>query len=178
MLKKSIMKVFLISPLMLGLQSCCMPGTATNAGVWGNGGFPSSTTETHTKTTIVTPPSYATVNIPPPAITQAPPVIQQPMMYQAPIPVQASQCQPYQTSNPCAPIQSYDPCNYNVSVPQQPPARYTIAIPPAPSPQYTIALPQGNPPNYAIVQQQPSISGSGSIPVRVQAASPDHCVCE
>lgn len=160
MLKKNIMKVFALSPLLLALQSCMMPGTSPVSGGWNNGGFPSSTTETHTKTTIVTPPSYATVNIPPPAITQGQAYVQQPMMYQAPMPMQSSQCQSYQAS-------PADPCNYNVSVPQQSPARYTIAIPPAPAPEYTIALPQGNPPQYAVMQNQQPVQAS--MPVKLQA---------
>jgi hypothetical protein len=178
MFKKSITKVFCLSPLFLGLTSCVVPATAPNACAWNNGGFPSSTTETHTKTTIVTPPSYATVNMPPPSIMQAAPTVQQPMMMQSSpcAPMQASPCQSYQASNPCAPVQAYDPCNYNVSVPQQPSARYTIAIPPAPAPQYTIALPQGNPPQYAVVQQQQPVSAS--VPVKLQSASQDHCVGE
>jgi hypothetical protein len=165
--KKRIASVFLLLPALMALQSCAMPGIPATANY--NGGFPSSTTETHTRTTIVTPPSYATVNIPPPAITQAPPVVQQPMNYQY-VPNQYQQPVQYQ-SNPCAPSQvgAYDPCAYQVSVPQQQPSKYTIAIPPAPAPQYTIALPQGNPPQYAVVQQQPPVQAT--VPVRVEAHS-------
>lgn len=166
MFKKNIMKVLALSPLLLGLQSCMMPGLATNS--YSNGGFPSSTTETHTKTTIVSPPSYATVNIPPPMITQGQPVVQQPQMYQSPVPMQSSQCAPnYQQS-----VNS-DPCNYQVQVPQTAPQRYTIAIPPAPAPSYTIALPQGNPPQYAVVQQQAPVQAT--LPVNLSSPHIEHC---
>lgn len=171
---KGCVKVFKGISLSLLAQSCCMPSAVTNSS-----GFPQSISETHTRTTMVMPPSYATVNMPPPSITQAAPVVQQPInyqylpnQYQAPTqtinscaPMQSSQCQPMQSSS--NPVQSYDPCNYNVQVPQQTPAKYTIAIPPAPAPQYTIALPQGNPPNYAVVQQQAPVSAS--VPVKLQA---------
>lgn len=164
MFKKRIVKVLYILPFLV--QSCCAPGISTVGSSW-NGGFPSSTTETHTKTTMVMPPSYATVSMPPPSISQAPPVVQQPMMYQ--MPVQSNPCQPYQSHNPCAPSQlgAYDPYAYQVQVPQQSPPKYTIAIPPAPAPQYTIALPQGSPPNYAVVQSQAPVNTS--VPVKLQA---------
>lgn len=168
MIKISFMKVLSLSPLLLVLNSCMIPGTATNSSVWSNGGFPSSTTETHTRTTIVTPPSYATVNIPPPMISQGQPVVQQPMMYQSQTPMQSSQCAP----NYQQPV-NQDPCNYQVQVPQTAPQRYTIAIPPAPAPSYTIALPQGNPPQYAVVQQQAPVQAS--MPIKLQAVNPDHC---
>lgn len=167
--KKSIAMVFYVSVLSLVLQSCMMPSVGTNSSAW-NGGFPSSTTETHTKTTIVSPPSYATVNIPPPAIMQGQPMVQQPMMYQQQsAPVQANPCQTYQSNTCYAPSQvgANDPCAYQISMPQQMPARYTIAIPPAPSPQYTIALPQGDPPQYAVVQQQPHVSTTTPVQLKV-----------
>ena len=159
--KKSIMNVFVLSVLLFVLQACMMPSASTTGSPW-NGGFPSSTTETHTKTTIVSPPSYGMVNMPPPSITQAAPIVQQPMMYQAPAPQ-------YQSNTNYAPSQvgAYDPCAYQVSVPKQDPSKYTIAIPPAPAPQYTIALPQGNPPQYAVVQQQAPVSAN--FPVKIHS---------
>src|ERR1051325_334927 len=170
MSKISIGKVLLLPVVSVLLKSCALPTAGVGCGPSYTGGFPASTTETHTKTTVIQPPSYPTVNMPPPQIRQAPPIVQQPAMY----PVQQPQCQqPMQNyqSSPCSPLQSnYDPCNYQVQVPQASPQRYTIAIPPAPAPSYTIALPQGNPPQYAVVQQQPPVQAT--VPVTIQSHAP------
>lgn len=164
-MNKGFINVFSIMGLGVILSSCCAPSAYAP-----NGSFPQSITETHTKTTMVMPPSYATVSMPPPSITQTAPVIQQPMMYQAPAPIQSNPCEPYRLNNPCiSPSQlgAFDPCAYQVSVPQQQAPKYTIAIPPAPAPQYTIALPQGNPPNYAVVQQQAPVTAN--VPIKLNA---------
>lgn len=97
---------------LLTLSSCAMPGVVSNP----NCGFPQSVTETHTKTTLVAPPSYSTPYLPPAAIYQTAPVAQ-------PMPMQAPACQPapqyYQApqqvyqAQPCQPVQyqAYqDPC--------------------------------------------------------------------
>lgn len=167
-MSKGYIKVFSALSVSVLVQSCCLPSVTSS------GSYPASCSETHTKTTMVMPPSYATVNMPPPSISQAAPVIQQPVMYQAP--VQSHPCEPYRASNPCvspSQVGAYDPCAYQVAIPQQSPAKYTIAIPPAPAPQYTIALPQGSPPSYAVVQNQAPVQSS--VPVRLQAPHVEHC---
>lgn len=66
------MKISLISTAMLSLlilSSCAMPSVVSNP----NSGYPQSVTETHTKTTIVAPPSYSTPYMPPAAIYQVSP---------------------------------------------------------------------------------------------------------
>ena len=83
MFKKSITTVFLIPLVFLSLQSCMSPATSM-PNMWGNqanSSFPTSTTESHTKTTIVSPPSYNMVNLQPSLITQ-PGTIQHPAIYQ------------------------------------------------------------------------------------------------
>lgn len=122
---------------LLTLTSCAMPGVVSNP----NCGFPQSVTETHTKTTLVAPPSYSTPYLPPAAIYQTAPV-QAPMpmaapqcpqvMYQAPQPVyQAAPCQPVQAyrADPCQPVQyqayQADPCaQYQAGYVRQPYSYY------------------------------------------------------
>lgn len=98
----------LASSMLVVLSSCTMPGVVSNP----NNCFPQSVTETHTKTTLVAPPSYNMPYLPPSAIYQTAPV-------QAPQVMQAPACpQPmYQASPVCPPSQVYqspqyqaDPC--------------------------------------------------------------------
>jgi len=108
---------------MIGLSSCA-PQIATSP----NCGFPQSVTETHTKTTLVAPPSYSTPYLPPAAIYQTAPV-------QAPMPMAAPQCpqvvyqapQPVYQAQPCQPVQAYraDVCQpVQYAAPQDPCAPY------------------------------------------------------
>jgi hypothetical protein len=128
--KRIYMRRFLISMVpvlgILTLSSCSMPGVVSNP----NNCFPQSVTETHTKTTLVAPPSYNMPYLPPSAIYQSAPVAQ-------PMPMQAPVCQPapqiYQAA-PCQPspaqYQSYaiDPCaHYQSGYVRQPNAYYAPA---------------------------------------------------
>lgn len=90
------MKKFnLISFALFGIttfSSCAIPGMVSNP----NNSYPQSVTESHTKTTLVSPPSYAAAYLPPAQIYQSAPQAQQMQspLYQA-SPVCAPQTQQY-----------------------------------------------------------------------------------
>lgn len=145
---------------ILTLSSCAIPGYMSNS----NNCFPQSVTETHTKTTLVAPPSYSMPYLPPSAIYQSAPQ-QMPMPMQAPIcqqPYQSPVCPPpqiyqsspvcpqnqiYQASPVCPPSPNYqaqqyssDPCN---TYPNQPTIRYNaVGTANHVQPQYIVVHPE------------------------------------
>ena len=165
---------------VLTLSSCSMPGVVSNPNCASNCVFPQSVTETHTKTTLVAPPSYATPYLPPAAIYQTAPV-QAPMpiaapqcpqvIYQAPQPVyQAAPCQPVQyRADPCQPVQAYraDPC--------QPVQYQAYQDPCAPYQSGYLRNPYG----YYTHPHSPSVAHPNPVPVQASPTTKhvasDHC---
>lgn len=157
MFQKRIIKVFCIL-FGFALQSCSMP-TGTMARSDWNGGLPTSTTEMHTRTTVVTPPSQVTSYE-----AEAKPALHQPVMHKAPVhQVYSEVARP--SNHPFSHVDNLSSHTYRVSAPQQAPEKYTIEIPAAPAPQYTINLPQANPPQFSIVQPR---AVAAQAPVRVE----------
>lgn len=165
---KKILKISLSLSMLFLINSCCQPTVTTS----GNCGFPASVTETYTKTSLVSPPSYAMPYMPPSSIYQSAPVAQ-PMPMQAPVcqpmQLQAPMCQPQAYASPVCPPQynSYqghyqgpyrgqyqeDPCaNYAA------PIRYNqIGTAHALSnPQYIVVQP--NPANQAVNVHSPRVN--------------------
>lgn len=66
---KNTLKKLAVLLSILTLNSCAMPNLVTNPN---NSQYPQSVSETHTKTTIVAPPSYGPAYMPPSAIYQVP----------------------------------------------------------------------------------------------------------
>jgi hypothetical protein len=160
MIKTAIL--YCLAPIaLLAIHACCPPTTVSS----GNCGFPASVTETYTKTSLVSPPSYATPYLPPSSIYQTAPVAA-PMPVQAPLcpppmPVQAPVCHPPQLmyrADPCPPqYQSYatpicPPTYQNYHLNQNEPClnyagnniRYNVigTAQPHTNPQYIVVQPQ------------------------------------
>lgn len=131
---------------LLTLSSCAMPGVVSNP----NNNYPQSVTETHTKTTLVAPPSYNMPYLPPSAIYQVPP--QQ----------QSFQGQ-YQASPVCPPTPSYQTMQYQDQCAPygQAPAniRYNVVGSAVPAQ-----------PQYIVVHPSPA-----STSVQLQAVKPEIC---
>lgn len=130
---------------MLTFNACTMPGVVSNP----NNCYPQSVTETHTKTTLVAPPSYSMPYLPPSAIYQSPPVANnQISQIQAPACPQNYTSTYYQASPVCAPSQVYqanqyqsDTCNQYPTAPNN--LRYNVVGSASPAqPQYIVVQPE------------------------------------
>ena len=117
------------------LQSCCSTGGFLSPQ------YPTSTTETITRTTVVAPPSYQAVPVSTPSIYQAPPQILQappcsPPIQANPCLVQSSPCTPMYQSNPCHSYQSAPPCQqYTAPAIDNCVPTYNLNVPPPSSPR-------------------------------------------
>lgn len=167
---KNYLNAFYLLATSFFIQSCCGPASLSNPNTY----YPQSVTETHTKTTLVAPPSYNMPYLPPSAIYQSAPVsapTPQLMPMQTPIcqpAYQAAPCQPQAYASPVCPpmqfqsfrqdpcqsaqMQAYpsDPCNPNL----QTPIRYNVVGTAANAqPQYIVVHP--NPVSQSLQLQGP-----------------------